>query len=472
MAECIIARGSNQQTSLSESGAAQIIVNPGGNTVVYCSNGANILTKETSGEEVTFNVGFGSYYLYGNKVKPLSIRVDVEVIQIYHVSLPGTTYGIRIDQSIGDPESACTYIDDCVGFSPLYCKNTTDGSCDYGSWRDIITNWLGVRPCLFKDGKVVGYLNPDDYTKFENGNSSGITNRNNGQVMVEFVKRWYKWSIDGDVLSFEISDYDRTSEGFSCDAFLSEDGNAEIKDHFYMAAYPSYEYSGKFYSYSGVMIPASGDNKYNYTQLFNCIPTGYVPQSFYKTMYIGALLTLVCRTRNLQQAIGLGQYCYPDGYSNGQCDKNGLFYGKTDRNSPIKVFGMENYWYNHRQTVTGILRKRNKIYMVKKCAPYSETGVGYTTYDLSNYIGYVPTKYVPYDNGSIILPETGQSDTNIGWCDVFQGISGETEDQNIMSLFGANDVSDGEYGPFTHYFPSWSDINNKVWYYSARLCYA
>ena len=50
-------------------------------------------------------------------------------------------------------------------------------SFDYGSWEDA---FFMPRPCMLKsDGTVDYYLDPDDYSKREDGTASDISNQRN-----------------------------------------------------------------------------------------------------------------------------------------------------------------------------------------------------------------------------------------------------------------------------------------------------
>jgi hypothetical protein len=166
------------------------------------------------------------------------------------------TYGISIDMTNTDPTSAVTYIDDAVDFTPLSVDLTT-GVCDYGSWEDIITNIFGCKPCLWKDGSRTDYLNPNDYTLKADGTEADITSGDEGDVMVEFKKCWYKFSYiytsSTDIrLTFEIANYNRSKDGFVTAAFKSEDGKASDVNYFYYGAYNGYmDSDSKLRSLSG-----------------------------------------------------------------------------------------------------------------------------------------------------------------------------------------------------------------------------
>lgn len=138
------------------------------------------------------------------------------------------TYGIIIDMANENPEMAASYSDDAVNIVPLTIDLST-GSYDYGGWEDILTNIIGCRLCLQSDSGIE-YIDPNDYTKTVDGNNIDISS---GNVMIEFSKNWYKYSIEGNILKFQIANYDRSEDGFICNAFTSMDDTGDIVDFMY-----------------------------------------------------------------------------------------------------------------------------------------------------------------------------------------------------------------------------------------------
>ena len=65
--------------------------------------------------------------------------------------------------------------------------------CEILSWSDKYP-FNKIRPCLVKNGAVVGYLNPDNYAQFEDGTAADITSGAAGDVMVEIPIFYYKIS--------------------------------------------------------------------------------------------------------------------------------------------------------------------------------------------------------------------------------------------------------------------------------------
>ena len=330
-------------------------------------------------------------------------------------------YGIRIDMNNLDPESAVTYTDDAIGFYALSCDGST-GVCNYGSWKDIITNVFGCRPCLYKDGVNVGYLNPDNYAQYENNTVADITSGSAGEVMVEFKKTWYKYAVSGNILTFQVATYDRSADGFVCSAFKSMDGNATEKDYMYYGAYEGYSMAGdnKCHSLSGKNML---NNDWSYTVYrTNCKALGssYGMEDWVKRYYILGLLMLITKTRGIQAAIGDGR-CETDSTINsGTMDTKGLFYGLNDGGHVgVKAFGIENLWGNLWNWCDGIIVLSSSTLRLKECPPYNDIGSGYASIadGVTRGSWLYPTAYKAALNGAVIVASSAQSDASLGWCD-------------------------------------------------------
>ena len=418
MAECIIAgRGSYSTKNINN--AALIRVTADSGDTVTCTNQSTTYSQSVSSTKtVEFNVGYGTWTV-SSTMSGKSKTVEVTALQIYNVILSGTTYGIQIDMSVSDPADAVTYIDKATGFTPLSCNSS--GICNYGSWENIITDWMGVKPCLYLNGQVKGFLNPNNYALLSTGSSADITSGSSGDVMVQFAKRWYKYSVSGNILKFEVADYDRSDEGFVCDAFYSEDSNATLKDYFYYGAYDGYNKSGVLRSISGV-APTTSVSYNTFMTYASANGTGYTIESFYKRMYILGLLMLVTKSRDGQASIGPGRVnSNSSAINTGTMNSKGLFYGTPGTyTNGVKVFGIENFWGNTYKFIAGLVTLGSGAVGVKKCASYSATGADYTSIDPGfGTSALIPTKYASFVGGAIILPTVGQSDTTIGWPDYF-----------------------------------------------------
>lgn len=454
MGQALISRGGGV------GGAAKAkveIIAPLGATLTI-SQGDVVFTREVESSPVEMSLGYGVWTISASGAATKTI--DIDVLKVYEVNVRDVTYGISIDMSNGAPADAVTYTDDAVGYSALSCNDST-GACDYGSWEGAITGIIGCKPCLYKDGARVAYLNPNNYAQFEDGSAADITSGNAGEVMVEFKKTWYKYAVSGDTLTFQVANYDRTADGFVCSAFKSNDGTATIKDFMYFGAYEGYSKGGddKCHSLSGKDV-LNDENWWTYSDFrTKCKAFGasYGMEDWVKRYYILGLLMLVTKTRGIQAAIGDGNLGSGSCINSGTMDARGLFYGVNDGgNTGVKAFGIEHLWGNTWSWCDGIITMSESTLGIKECAPYNDTGEGYTViadgYERDS--GLYPTKLTTALNGAVVVASSGQSDASQGWCDYVYvyGLSGYVAGVGGGYLDGV-----GYGGPFYAYVSNGPD---------------
>ena len=136
-----------------------------------------------------------SLKIENGKVYAVGIDKQIELSQAYQ------TYGVSIDLTNSNPESAVTYTDDAVGM--------VAGS---RSWyeKSIFRN---IRPCLLQAGTVIGYLNPNDFSQFVDGSPADIITADKSDVMIEIPKTGYRIAKSGNTLTVQITD-DPDKPGF------------------------------------------------------------------------------------------------------------------------------------------------------------------------------------------------------------------------------------------------------------------
>ena len=157
-----------------------------------------------------------------------------EQVQVSIQPIPYKIMTVEINLSNRNPESCGSYADDA----------STMSSGKYASdWQ----KFFGYKPCLFKDGKVVGYLNPNDFTKFEDGSTADITSGDAGDVMIQFPRRGVRISKSGKVVTVSMTD---NPDDSSFKYYAHQRGNAN-KDYFYLGAYDGYVYDASLRSLSG-----------------------------------------------------------------------------------------------------------------------------------------------------------------------------------------------------------------------------
>ena len=128
---------------------------------------------------------------------------------------------VVINEADSNPATCCSYADDAV--------NMQSGSSANAQWQEF----FGYKPCLFKNGQVVGYLNPNDYSKFENGSSADITSGNAGDVMIEFPRRGIRCVKDGTTIRISMTDAPNDPDF----KYYAHTRGLQKKDAFYVGAY-------------------------------------------------------------------------------------------------------------------------------------------------------------------------------------------------------------------------------------------
>ena len=259
----------------------------------------------------------------------------------------------------------------------------------YGKTEEAISAWqefFGFKPCLFKNGEVVGYLNPNDYTKFEDGTSADITSGNAGDVMVEFPRRGIKISKSGNTVTLSMTD-DPNASGFT---YYAHTRGSKKKDYFYVGAYDGYVENG--YSSSGRLRSLSGktpsdnfalDDLRRYAR-YNGY--GYCEFTFYQHTFIQCMYLLQFKG-NLDSQSMVGYGYVGSAYTTtktGGTNKKGTTYGITSSSYPnmyqMKIFGIEDYWGNTLCLLDGVITGNNGYYLT-------------TTDDYSNTNGYIECIY-------------------------------------------------------------------------------
>lgn len=415
------------------------------NATIACGDGvSNYKSVSDSSGMVDFPVQYGTWTLtkYNSDNTTTTKSIVIDALKIYNIELFSGIFGVRIDQSIPDPTDAVTYTDDAEGMEPL-SVNLTTGECNYGGWKNVISEVFGARPCLVSNGTVYKYLDPNDYTKAEDGSSVTITG-GNYDVMVEFKRTWYKWEEDGDILTFRVSDHEITnykSHAFasmlSSDGSISDPKGSVIKEYMYYGAYEAYLLSSRLRSLSN-KTPSVYDKTVSCTKDTMNTVRSYATnndalysgiEDYYKYNYILSLLLLITKSRDLPSKLGYGVYRSGNNASEivntGTLNNKGLFCGfKQSEKKSVKCFGIENLWGNIFRYCDGVYTSpdpasvnANKI-LLRSSPPFYNLNGGSFIPVVSeverNQILYVSSMTVDGQNVSI-FPKISQSDSSIGW---------------------------------------------------------
>lgn len=395
-------------------------------------------------------------------------------------------YAFHIDGSESDPSAKVTYLEDAKNMVPAHMDYAT-GKFDYGSWKNV---FFMPRPCMvLQEGIVDYYLDPDDYTKKEDGTASDIADTSYaGNAMMEWgqnrKKIWYKVVPDAnDVTSgtVYIAD-DQMDSGYHAWSFINNQG--ELVDHFYTAIYNGSSVNDGsddvMRSMSGLAITQSLSGT---VERDMCLANNKGSEVLWYTeviadrILINFLLILMGKSTDTQTVFGRGldsgSQTALDAYRTGALNDKGLFFGYNDGNHGVKVFGMENWWgAQWRRTAGYIKNGSDQLIKLTYGQQDGSTVDGYNT-DGLGYInmGITPTGtsggYIDVMNfneyGMFGKNSSGSSSTH--FCDGQWFNNSAT----TYAIFGGYSTSGLLCGAFCYHLSS--AVSNVSWYYGVALSY-
>ena len=340
---------------------------------------------------------FGSHDLrYQNGI--LQVKVEDNWVDIM---ADHPVYGVSIDLSNSNPETCVTYIDDAVGMIPG-------------------TDWLDkpifntIRPCLFKEGKVVGYLNPNNFAQFEDGTEADITSGEAGDVMIEIPKIGYRINKSDNTLTVQITS-DPAKEGFSYLAHTREvEGD---RDFLYIGAFLG-SLSGNTLRSLSEIGPLNWTTLTDFRTYAQANGSGYDLLAFYPVTLLQCLYLVMYKDLNSQAALGMGYVGDFDYYycakATGATVRKGMCYGSQDSMEQMKFLGVEDLWGNLSQWLEGLVTSEVSSLLVATTA-FNDTGSGYTELEHSvplQVSGYLSAPLGTNDTGFISEEAEGSSSTH------------------------------------------------------------
>ena len=361
------------------------------------------------------------------------------------------TYTVRIDETNSNPLTCCVYQDDAVGM--------TKGS---SAW-DTQAMFMDIKPCVFQNGIVNYYLNPDNYAQKVDGTPSDLTGTD-GDVMVEFAKFAYRIYRSGNYLYVSISN-DPTviaaDSRFTYNAFSRN--TLGDRDYMYVGAYHGYTISSKLRSVSG-QLPTVNQTIGTFRTQAQANGTGYQQFTFYQLNALQCLYIIKYGNLNSQSALGMGYVSGSAAKASGDTNANGMYYGTTSSTQSVKFAGIEDFWGNVYDWIDG-LYSDNSWHILTNYGIYNDTGSGYTdngqgaTSTISGYISQ--TQGINSNTGFIIKTSAGSSST-------YYADSGGLYSARLPNFGG--DWSEGAYaGAFQLYVNNSASAANAT--IGARLSY-
>ena len=353
-----------------------------------------------------------------------------------------SVYGVSIDLTNSNPETSVTYTDGAVGM--------VAGS---SAWYEKAI-FKDIRPCLFKDGAVVGYLNPDNFAQFADGTAADITSGNSGDVMIEIPKTGYKISKSGTTLTVQITD-DPNKKGFSYKAHTrTEDGDRE---KLYIGAFLGSNKDNKLRSVSGVS-PLNATGLTDFRTFAKANGAGYDLFAFYPMTLLQCLYLIMYKNLDSQTALGQGYVGDMDGEymqkNTGATVDKGMSYGTADQMQQMKFLGIEDFWGNLYQWIDGLV-STSGYHALVATDNFNDTGAGYTdlgAMSTKNIYGYMKESQGNNDAGFIIGTGGGSSSTYFSDSANFSG--------GCVPVFGgcfSDGASAGAFRLYVCYYPDYAD---------------
>lgn len=368
-----------------------------------------VITKTITNGSATFNLPKCGTYVVSNNLNSKTKVLEAKYYGQYSLVFnPWAVWGVDIDTINSNPETSVTYTDDAVGIEP----NSSE-------WDEIIGN----KPCIFDNGVVLGYLNPNDYTKYEKGTDAPITTVGK-DVMVEFPKRGYKITTENNIVKIRLTDNPNAS-GYSYKPF-SRDTEGD-RDYFYYGAYKAYVHNNYMYSRSGSILRVNM-TRAEFRTCAQSRGTGYAQNGFYQLTYLQCCYLLRFKNLNSQETVGYG---YAKGNTNteitGKTNTAGMnseLMSESDRTrgtKQIKCLGIEDFWGNIFQWVDGITTDSSRrlcVCHIPSSFSDSTSGTNINVIEsgvLSN-IGNYLSKVQGSTDGGFVAKEVNGSDSTY-FCD-------------------------------------------------------
>ena len=351
---------------------------------------------------------------------------------------------VVIDQSNSNPSTCITYADNAIGM--------TAGSSEWDSF-------FGHYPCLFKDGVEVGRLNPNDFTKFEDGTSADITSGSAGDVMIAFPKLGYKISTSGDIVTVSMTEKPN-AEGY---CYLAHTRGTTVKDVFYLGAYKGYVTSSKLRSLSG-KTPTVNTTISNFRTQAQANGSGYDQSAFNQLVFRQCMYLLKYKNLDSQTAVGQGYVNGNSAVSTGSTNTKGMDYGTTSQTQQMKLFGLEDFWGNVYEFIDGIFSDSSRN-ILTATENFNDTGSGYTNQGASGFSsntgGYMSKVQGTSEKGFVLKEKNGSETT-------YYSDSANVSASRLACFGGCWDSGAGA-GAFSFSVSHSALVSSS--YFSARLMY-
>lgn len=335
-------------------------------------------------------------------------------------------YGITIDMNNSDPDASVTYSLSALGLSGAYMDFENDKFVDNGWLNRFPFN--KIKPCLFSStGEFVGYLNPNDYSKFEDGTSADISTPNSGDVMIEFPHIYYDiTTTDDNKISIKITNVKKdgycerafTYKGVITDKLYISAYRARWQVDNPLAAYFPYSLSGTPHVSSYISSTIDFTIPQNMMEYTRAKGYGYEMMPISVFTMLQCLYLLMFKNLNSQARLGCGVVGAKILKATGALDQKGMYYGQAT-SSQMKLFGIEDLYGNGSHLLPGMIFdiKRN-LYVLDPMTNEDYTYLGdkdvypleYTA-PANVSLNFISKMYASNNTGFIPAASTGSAST-------------------------------------------------------------
>ena len=402
---------------------------------------ASLLLEYTGVYTITYN---------NNKIKSKkSINITLPVIYTLSAQYSElVVYTLQIDKTNSNPKTACTYADNA--------ENMTKGSAEW----DNMPIFKHIRPCVFLNGEVNYYLDPNDWTKKYGTNESSILTGEDGDVMIEFPKFAYKIKTTDNTITVSITNDESVAESdsdYTYDAFSRlEEGDI---DYLYKGAFKgSLDSSGKLRSIVGTK-PANNKNIGAFRAAAQSNGAHYQQSTYAQLKALQCLYLIKYGSRDGQTEVGKGvvsaSASYVSGYNTTDVANiapelstltSGMTFGTTANGTThMRLFGIEDFWGCIWEWVDGLTTDANRN-IITSWNSFSGEDVEATSISTSsgltaNGSGYIKDVAGNNDAGFMPVNFSGGSSSTF-WADV-----GDLSASCVLR-FGGGWSSGDAAGPF------------------------
>jgi hypothetical protein len=307
----------------------------------------------------------------------------------YLANLNQAIYGVVIDEGNSNPETSLTYIEDATGMQPANVSSAAAAAWDA---TPIFNN---IRPCMFLNGAVNYYLDPNDFSKKADGSAADITSGNDGDVMIEIPLMGLAISKNGNAIKIRVTSTpgDPNFHYYAHTRYTEGD-----RQYLYIGAYQGNIISSKLYSLSA-KTPTVNTTINNFRTAARNKGTGYDQITFYARTLLQALFFLRYKNLDARTALGQGYISGGSAQVTGTTNQNGMYYGTTATNGRMKCHGVEDLWGNVWEFLDGVFISSGIL--TTAFSSFNDAGSGYQSRGVT----------VSGGSGSYISKTSGTSET-------------------------------------------------------------